>query len=111
MKTKEVTPVPVVVEEVIIEKQDTVEITEEETPEEVLDVVELPPVNEIDISLSVSSLPAEENDFDDLLREIEADLKETEKESQEVEKDITNTVITPSEITADDSLEESVVTE
>lgn len=70
--------------------------------------IPLPTVNEIDIALSVSSRSVsevpQENAFGDLLKEMEADLKEAEEEYQETEKNVTKSVITPSDIGTNDEV-------
>jgi hypothetical protein len=57
-------------------------------------------INEIDVALPV----IEGSGFNDILLEMEADLKAAEQESEEAQRDITETVISPSEITQTDGL-------
>lgn len=65
----------------------------------------LPAINEIDIALSVPATEdSEDSEFNDLLKEMEADLREAEAEYQKTEKNVTKSVITPSGINIEDEM-------
>lgn len=71
--------------------------------------VELPEINEVDVALmstSVVEIP-EKKEFDNILKEMEADLKEAEKESQQAERDISMSVIAPINISEEDEIDSS----